>query len=454
MEQIGKMKNDINAIPVKQNKQDFLIGIYSIGNILKFTKYTKRLIINYDEDEKPIYNEHIQRNIENSRVEKIADFLINDPDATFPTNIVLHIPEKVIEEYILENDKSVKIILDEKVFSEIRKAEGDVYISIIDGQHRIRGIEVAIERLKLDIQTLNKTIRTSPSIELETKLKYFRQRLKDLINIELVVTFFVDKTLEYQAMIFSTINRTQKRVSQSLVYSLFGLDTGDTPQKTALQIVLHLNGHINSPFYKRIKLYGGTYNKKSNPPLTQATMVRSIISLISENLRESENDRYKKRKELNKRSSGSKKNLPFRKYYANKNDVKISDIVFFFFHEIKEVFTRNEKSFWDFTGDIKATNILHTTIGYEALLRILVKILEIEVKIDDFNYDYSKKLFRDKYLCKLKTIDVTNVNKYSFNQRGKKYFELEMSLAIWPPDYVKNPKDKREQELKELEQAK
>ena len=83
-------------------------------------------------------------------------------------------------------------------------------------------------------------------------------------------------------MVFSTINRTQKKVSADLVSSLFGLNTGDTPQKTALQIVLSLNGHESSPFYKRIKLYGGSYSKQISPPLSQSAMVNSITKLICE----------------------------------------------------------------------------------------------------------------------------------------------------------------------------
>ncbi len=447
---IGRMKNNyIQALPVKQNKQDFLIGVYSINNIFKFTRYTQRLITGFDENDQPIYNKQIQRKIEKARANKIADFLINDPDATFPTNIVLHIPEEVIDEYN-ENEKNnfVDIKLDQKVFSEIEKKGGDVFISIIDGQHRIRGIEIAIERLKSDIEILITTLRGKSSPELEKKLNYFKERLQDLLNIELVVTFFINKTLEYQAMIFSTINRTQKRVSQSLVYSLFGLDTDDTPQKTALEIVLSLNGHPKSPFYKRIKLYGGSYGRNNNPPLSQATMVRSIVNLISESLRESENDRYKKRKDLLKRSEKSNRILPFRKYYATDRDGFISDILFFYFNEVRNVFEQDDKYLWDFKDNNRPSNILHTTVGYYALLEILVDILnETSIK-EKLDYEKAHSLFYENYLNKIQELDVSDQNRYSFNQRGKKYFYLDMSLKIWPPS---NNDDKRLIELRKLE---
>lgn len=91
-------KVGIKGFPVRQNGQDFIIGKASIRDILQYTRYTERLIIGYDEEEKPIYNEHVQRTVEPSRVNKIADFLINDPEATFPTNIVLGLPLNIIQE--------------------------------------------------------------------------------------------------------------------------------------------------------------------------------------------------------------------------------------------------------------------------------------------------------------------------------------------------------------------
>ena len=84
-------KTGIKGFPVSQNGQDFIIGKASIKDILQYTRYTERVIIGFDEDEKPIYNDHVQRKVEMSRVNKIADFLINDKEATFPTNIVLYL---------------------------------------------------------------------------------------------------------------------------------------------------------------------------------------------------------------------------------------------------------------------------------------------------------------------------------------------------------------------------
>lgn len=429
------MANTIKVLPVFQNQQDFFVGIFTISQLLKFTKYTKRLIVSYDENNEPVYNKQIQREVEPSRVNKIADFLINDPEATFPTNLVLHIPVQVIESQ-KKNGDFVEIEINEKVFSEVEKEKksestGDIFISIIDGQHRVSGIEAAIEQIETRISDLNKTLQKSPNNkDLTDKLNYYSTRQRDLLNIQMVVTFFVDKTLEYQAMIFSTINRTQKRVSESLVYSLFGLTTEDSPQKSALQIALGLNALEESPFYERVKLYGEEYDKNQSPPLSQATMVKSIIDLISENSKEAENDRFRKRSELSKRSDGSSKKLPFRRYYANNKDESIYDLFYYFFNAVKDTFVDDAgKSYWMFTSEIiKPNNILQTTVGYQALLALLVDLLDV-VKDDTARF---KKETYAEYLKKCKTLRFYDTGRYPYTSVSKTILHMDMSLAIWP----------------------
>lgn len=412
----------IKGFPVQQNGQDFIIGKASIKDILTYTRYTERLIIGFDEDEKPIYNPHIQRKVETSRVNKIADFLINDPEAMFPTNIVLGIPMSMIFSQF-SHDGIIEISLDEKVTSQIKLAkegyqDADIFITIIDGQHRIRGIEVAIERLQEEAEKHNNILAHT--------------KLENLLNMELAISYFIDKSLEYQAMIFSTINRTQKRVSQDLVYSLFGLSSEDTPYKTALEVTLALNAHPKSPFYHRIKLYGGDYDKKMSPPLSQATMIKSIVGLISESLRESENDKYKKRKELKRQKS--KKFLPFRKFYADNHDSLISDCLFYFFSTIQSKFPQ----YWIYDGLSKPQNILQSTVGYEALLSLLVEILNQESLLS-----FDRNTF-NSYINKLENIDFGNTTKFPMTTKGKKIAYLIMSLAVFPPS---ESSDSREIEL-------
>jgi len=432
--------NTLLARKVQQHNQEYFVGIFSIQQILTFTKFTERLIVSYDEWNQPIYNSQIQRKVENSRVEKIADFLLDDPDALFPTNLVLSIPNAAIESIEEINTQTIKIELSKRVFVEVKKPIGDIYITIIDGQHRIRGIERALERIRGEIENYQKVLANSGNEEFQKKLGRRAKLLTDLLNINLLVTFFLDATLEFQAMVFSTINRTQKSVPQSLVYSLFGLNEKDSPQKSALQIVLALNGFEKSPFFNRIRLHGGKYERNQSPPLTQAGIVRSIIDLISINLRESERDRFRERNEL---LINCGPEVPFRRYYANNQDSLIIDILFSFYSAVKETFVVGSQSLWDFEDNKKPSNILQTTVGYEALLLLLIDILTIE---DDDEKRDKVNTYR-QYLIKARNLDFGNIERYPFTSRSKTVFHLDLSLSIWPP---KKGNDERLLKLSEI----
>lgn len=405
----------IKGFEVNQNGQDFIIGKAKISELLSYTMYTERLIIGFDEDEKPIYNDQVQRKVDDTRANKIADFLINDNTATFPTNIVLGIPLNIIHHQEVMSE-TISIYFEDYVFDEIIKAkDGDdnanVFVTIIDGQHRIRGIEKAIERLSSSI------LKASEGNKI-----ILQNKLNNLLNMELVISCFIDKSLEYQAMIFSTINRTQTKVSRDLVISLFGISDKDTPYKTALEITLALNGHPRSPFYRRIKLYGNSYDKNTVPPLSQATMVKKIVSMISESLRESENDRFKDRKEL-KQQKG-KKFLPFRLYYAENKDVEISNCMFYYFNSVKKYFSK----LWNYDTQNKPENVLQSTIGFEALMSLLSDILEKE-KIDYFD----SSVF-DPYISRISDLELSNNLLFPMTTKGRKIFYYSMFVKIFPDD--------------------
>lgn len=447
-------KNIVWGRIVHQNQQEFMVGVFTIEQLLSFTAYTSRLIVGHDDENMPIYNNQIQRFVESARVEKIADFLVNDPEAAFPTNIVLNVPIHVIDsqdEVELEGMKFSKVTLSARVFEGVKRERnqpdtGDVYLTIIDGQHRIRGIEVAIERLESEMRANASVMRTLFSNESNSakKTAEIATRLTDLKKIQVVISFFIDKSLEYQAMIFSTINRTQKKVSASLVSSLFGLNTDDSPQKTALQITLALNAHPNSPFFKRINLYGGRYERNQSPPLSQAAMVKSIIDRICENTREAELDRYRERSQLKTRPANSKKVLPFRKWYANNEDTKISDILFFYFSAVRDTFKKSDgTSYWEFHPEsMKPQNALHATVGYLAFLDLLSEIIEKRPS----DSDLVSKEYYQRLLSKANSINFENLERYPFTSRTSSILYLDLSLAVFPSP---NPDDPRKIRLRE-----
>jgi DGQHR domain-containing protein len=384
------MSYKIETFNIKQNNQGFLLGIFKMSDLRNFVRFTERIVIEFDENNRPIYNDDIQRKISPSKVEGIADFLIHDIDAFFPTNVVVSIPSTAIEELQEIDDKHTNIYLKDSVIRENLKADGDIYITIIDGQHRIAGIERAIKKTLDEIRTFESLIRTSKESEKYTNEIVARHKLlRKLESFEIVVSFFIDPTLEYQAMIFSTINRTQTKVSEDLVYSLFGLSKEDSPQKTALEVVLALNATESSPFFNRIKLSGAKYQKSGIPPLSQAAMVKSILYWITPNLRQAEIEKNKKRDYLLEKKFDTF--LPFRKYYGNGQDEKIIIIVNNFFKAVKIVFKNADgESFWDI--EKTAYNVLQTTVGYQALMQILSELLLVceEEQRFDFAYYCSK----------------------------------------------------------------
>jgi len=430
---------------VSQNNQEFLIGVFNIEDILKFTRYTEYTILGFDEenDNKPITKEEVQRKLIPSKINAIVDFLIYNPNAIFPTNLVISIPNHVIVDQV-ENEETgiVTITLDKKVFSEIEKfdknSSGDIYLSIIDGQHRIRGIEKTIEVLKEEIRTLESVIRTSKeTVNFENKIFGLKEKLEQIKKIELAVTFFIDPVLEYQAMIFSTINRTQTKVPPDLVYSLFGLTKGDSPQKTVLNIVNTLNGKVGSPFHKRIRLAGaGTKEAKDfyqtgNPVLSQATVVKAILKLICKNSREEEIARHKKREYFDDNIKG----LPFRKYYRQDMDTRIFRILYSYFLAVKKTFVQNGIPLWEFPDQDtrKPFNILQTTVGFLALLDLLVYIL---TKLPEDENDRVESY--QTFLQRAKGIDIIDNNdpkKYPFASRTKNLLYNDLGEVIFGKDF-------------------
>jgi DGQHR domain-containing protein len=427
--------NRISTKKVVQNNQEFLIGTFQIRQIRQFTRYTEHLVVGVDEvddDErvfestrqlKPIYNPEIQRKVNNAKVGKIADYLINDPNAMFPTNIVVSIPKAVILN-IQEDNKEVEVTLDDLVYEEVQRANGAVYLTIIDGQHRIRGIEKAISLVEENVKNIQKVLSSSSgeNEKLQHELKKSRSLLNRLLSFELCVTFFIDPTLEYQAMIFATINKTQTKVPENLVYSLFGLTKDDSPQKTSLEVVLALNGIEKSPFFNRIKLVGGAYQKGQLVPLSQATMVKSILKSICNNLRESEIDRFKKRREL----LTNPKNLAFRKYYALNQDSKIVRILYSFFSAVRDTFKdSNNDSLWTLSESGKITNVLQTNVGYQALLKVLFHILK-----DTTEEERDSKSYYSTLLIKAISIDFID------NGEEKRYPYTSSSVNILYSDIL------------------
>lgn len=283
-------------------------------------------------------SEDIQRIFSKTRVQNIADFTA-DPQATFPTPIILGVQSSTVTEAIIEVDidgASSEVILfdmpDEGII-------GDV----LDGQHRILGL------------------RQSP--------------LRG--DFDLAVVLMFDLSLDDQAFVFSTINSKQTPVSSSLIYDLFGLSNSRSPQKSCNYIAQALNSSEGSPFYRKLKMLGRRedHHGSAKVMLSQGTFAARLEQLISRDPAEDAR--------ILKNGKGSDladdKRCPLRKYFKNdESDATILKIVQNFFSAISKQF----KTEWD---DEKGDYIIRKSVGYTALIIVLRHVLETGFKAKDLS---------------------------------------------------------------------
>jgi len=388
---------DIVCRKVTQNNVEFLVGSIKASELMKLVTVTHRAIIGFDDEGKPIYNKQIQRKPSTQRVNSIKDYLLNDKFATFPNNILVSVPSVVMNKEIeFNNDCSTYTISIDKTKINITDKDNPLYLQIFDGQHRFRGVQEAI-------------------IECDEKKEFEKSEI--FKDFEFVVSFFIDAEIDFQAMLFSVINRTPVKVTQDLVFDLFGLTEGDSPQKTALVIALELNGikttesGEEAPFHKRIRLLAKK-EKGYNSPLSQGMFVKEITKLISPTLQDAEVERFLPRAFL---LNGGNVNTIFRKSYAEGKDFVILRTLMNYFIAVKQSFVDSKgNSCWSFieTSD----NPLQRTIGFQALIKVLIHIFPEGYSNKDLSLEFFKEKLKN--VSRLELVDAKGNSKYPYSSVG------------------------------------
>lgn len=267
----------------------------------------------------------IQRELTPSRVKKLKQY-VTTADATFPTAIILAIrtypdleqDEQSIEQlpniFFDKKDGTLNILNDENV------------AKIIDGQHRIEGL-VGI----------------------------------DNPNFEVNVAIFVDMTIEYQALVFATINLQQTKVSKSLAYDLLEYERHRSPQKTCHEIVKLLDTSEDSPFKEKIKVLG----KAEGPDetITQATFIDRLIAYLTED-QVDDRDKYIRGKKPARADAERSKRMIFRNLFLDEQDAVIARILWNYFAAVRTKWNRA----WN---QVERGNVLNRTTGFGALMRFL-----------------------------------------------------------------------------------
>lgn len=310
----------------------------------------------------------LNRAVNLERVREISGY-VRGVDATFPNAIIISINSNNI---VRQDDDEIEI----KIGKDIAK--------IIDGQHRIRGLERAFEE--------------------EKKAEEMKTTLKKIGKFDLIISVFVDLAMEDQASIFSTINLKQAPVIKSLVYDLFEVDPHRSPQKSCHIIAKSVNSDSSSPFYQRIKLLGKNPELDGKilykAPLTQAAFINSLLSTITKDA-DKDREALKNNEPLTVIEKPEEKGLIFRKYFLREEDSTILRIMNNYFGAVQDVFPEE----WANTD-----NPVSKTIGYGALMRLLKNDLFL---IGDKNNDLSRSFFAEYFAKAIGKID------FSFKQYVK-----------------------------------
>ena len=305
--------NDAIIVPCLEVQQP--IGPFYIGRIeshdLVEIAFTDKRRIEANDIERVI---GIQRELSAERVAEIKQY-VKSMDASFPTSIIISISSDDAE----FNDRAGHMVI----------ARRQNVAKIIDGQHRIAGLE---------------GYAGAP--------------------FQLNVTIFVDMEPEDQALLFATINLKQTKVNKSLAYDLFEYATKRSPQKTCHNIVKLLNAKEGSPFNRKIKILGRATGS-SRETLTQAAFVDRLMPYISKDPLDDRN-RIKIGKTLQRASSTEERIdfLIFRNMFIDDKDPEITRVLWNYFTAVAE---RWNDAWYERTPG----NLLNRTVGFGALMFFL-----------------------------------------------------------------------------------
>ena len=254
----------------------------------------------------------IQRELSRSRVGEIKQY-VNTQDAAFPTSVLIAVSSRHAS--FDECTSTMSILRHGKA------------AKIIDGQHRIAGLENY----------------RGPEFDVN-------------------VSVFIDMDLQDQAMMFATINLKQTKVNKSLAYDLYEFTKTRSPQRTAHDIARFLNYKQGSPFFSKVKMLGAGSGREQEV-ITQATFVDHLLRYISRNPMD-DRDALRRGKGLKRASVTEMERQIFRNWFIEERDVNITIVLWNYFLAVQTK--------WPYSWDtVVRGNVLNRTTGFGALMRFL-----------------------------------------------------------------------------------
>lgn len=345
----------ISIIEINQPIGTFYIGALEASIISKCTVVKKR---QYNMDKVFTFGGP-QRPESAKRIKEINEYTA-DPDATFPTPIIIAV-----------NDNPNNRLLD----NHFEFNENETIGEIIDGQHRIKGLE--------NSEHIDKFI--------------------------LPIVFMFNLSEEEKAYVFSIINSKQTKVPMSLIYDLFELTKERSPQKICHEIARLLNSDKSSPFYRRLKMLGKKEDEYSS--LSQGSFIKYLLPLLS-----GKPDRDLLDIKNNKALDDDPK-LPLRYYFIMKKDEIIYKILFNLFQALNNIF-REE---WENPDKY----ILSKTTGYGAVLIAFKDLFFLGKRENKLTIEYFEGVFAQfKNTLKEKKIELTSEHFGSNEQAQRRLADL------------------------------
>lgn len=166
----------------------------------------------------------VQRVLNRKRVLEIRDYIERDPEALFPSTVLLAIDTS-------RHGTATIGPVDELGDFGTFEVAPDMSTSVIDGQHRLAGLFLASDDI--------------------------------LRSIEMPVVFMLDVSVPVAAKLFQHINGKQQKVNKSVIFDLFdnvpsdSLDNDDDrATKLYHTVCVNLYTDPDSPLYRQIKMLG------------------------------------------------------------------------------------------------------------------------------------------------------------------------------------------------------
>ncbi len=316
----------IPVFSINQQIGEFFVGVIRVDELLRICKFDFRRM-HY----KGGYIDYlgIQRELSEKRLREITKY-VSTVDASFPTSIVISVDEKCASISDTEREGFKILTVAEFVDSDVPELSIplDQAASIIDDQHRLKGLEEAGKS-----------------------------------DFELSVSIFIGVDDATDASLFSTVNLAQAKVNKSLVYDLFSLATSRSPEKTCHEIVVALDQLPESPFHSRIKRLGVATDGRFGETLSQATIVKGLLPYIT-NDPLLDRDRGKRFGFWEPAVARDVTKRIFFEFFRRGEDAKILANVIHYFSAVKSRWPRA----WERTG---TGNIINRTNGFNGFIRFL-----------------------------------------------------------------------------------